>query len=737
MAKHLTIDRDEAGVGPQSTRAAAPVGVVAGQLAEAPVGTHRATPASPAGRPLDAAPPAGVGWPAPADRHVLAVLRSLSIVAGGLVVAIAAVVLVGGWWLGHPAAAAGGLPAHTGLMRPVAAVCLVLLGISALALGVRPASWIDRLGIACAVAGLAICTVPLVGYLAGVDLRFDQLLFRQAVLAALPGPHPGRLTVDGVVCCALLGVGQLAMRLPGGWSGLGKAAVLAGGSVASIDAYGAIYAGAVGGQRTAAGELPLVTAVALTVLTLGTLAARPATGLTRVLTGGSVGASIGRRMLVVALTVPVVLGTLPILARYAGLYGNRFGVGVLITGNVVAFAAMSVVIANAAARLESAGARAQQAARDGHALLTALIDNTSAVIYMRDLGGHYMLANREYERLFGLRREDLLGRTDHDLFPAEMAAAFRENDLAAVARGYPVQMEEVAPGDDGEHNYVTVKFPVLDEAGQAYAVCGISTDITDRTRAEAEVHRLNADLERRVRERTAELEASTKELDAFAYSVSHDLRAPLRSLDGFSQMLLDDYGGQLDEDGQDCLHRLQANTVRMGQIIDDLLNLSRATRVELKRNPVDLSELARSVLAELRQAEPDRTVAVDIAEHLTTTGDQHLLRLVLVNLFGNAWKFSARADPATVHFELFRDDGEERVFAVRDNGAGFNMEYAAKLFEPFQRLHSRGEFDGSGLGLAIVARILRRHGGRIWAEGAPGEGAAFYFTVTAPAEDRG
>ncbi|MEN3361112.1 MAG: hypothetical protein V7637_5094 [Mycobacteriales bacterium] len=736
MAKHLTIDRDRAGTGPPSIRAAPPAGSATGAPAEPSAWTDPAAPGDPDGS-LHAAPPAGAGSPAPADRHVLAVLRGLSIVAGSVVAAAVMVVLVGGWWLGHRVAATGGLPVHTGLMRPLAAACLLLLAISAVALGARSTGRADRAGIACAVAALAASTLSLVEYVAGVDLRFDRLLFPQAVLAALPGPHPGRMTVDGAVCCALLGGGHLAMRVSGAWSGIGQAAVLAAGSLASIDAYGSVWVGAVGGERTAAGELSLVTAVALTLLTLGTLAARPATGLTRVLTGHSVGATIGRRMLAVALTVPVVLGVLPLLARSAGLYGNRFGMGVLITGNAVAFAAMSVVIANAAARLESAGARAQQAARDSHALLTALIDNTSAVIYMRDLDGRYMLANREYERLFGLRREDLLGRTDHDLFPAEMADAFRENDLAAVVRGFPVQMEEVAPGDDGEHNYITVKFPVLDEAGRAYAVCGISTDITDRTRAEAEVRRLNSDLERRVRERTAELEASTKELDAFAYSVSHDLRAPLRSLDGFSQMLLDDYGDKLDEDGQDCLHRLQANTVRMGQIIDDLLNLSRATRVELKRNAVDLSELARGVLADLRQAEPDRVVDVDIAEHLTTTGDSHLLRLVLVNLFGNAWKFSARAEIPTVGFELFRDDGVERVFAIRDNGAGFNMEYAAKLFEPFQRLHSRGEFDGSGLGLAIVARILRRHGGRVWAEGEPGKGATFYFTVTAPAEGTG
>jgi PAS domain S-box-containing protein len=371
-----------------------------------------------------------------------------------------------------------------------------------------------------------------------------------------------------------------------------------------------------------------------------------------------------------------------------------------------------------------------------HAQLMALIDNTSAVIYMRDLAGRYLLVNREYERLFGIGREQLLGRTDHDLFPVEIADAFRANDLAAIARGTPVQMEETAPGDDGPHDYITVKFPILDDAGRAYAVCGISTDITDRTRAEAEVRRLNADLERRVAERTAELEASTRELDAFAYSVSHDLRAPLRSLDGFSQILLDDYADVLDEAGRDCLHRLQANTGRMAQIIDDLLDLSRATRVELRRVPVDLSTLAREVIDELRQISPDRRVEVDIAAGLEVTGDPHLLRLVLVNLLGNAWKFTAKAGVPAISFELVPAGGEQ-VFAVRDNGAGFKMEYAAKLFEPFQRLHSRGEFEGSGLGLAIVARILRRHGGRIWATGAPDEGATFSFTVTAASEDLG
>src|SRR3954462_15130340 len=189
----------------------------------------------------------------------------------------------------------------------------------------------------------------------------------------------------------------------------------------------------------------------------------------------------------------------------------------------------------------------------GHEQLMALIDHTSAVIYMRDADGRYLLVNREYERLFGLRREDIVGLTDHDLFPGPVADEFRANDLQAFARRVPVQMEEQAPGDDGMRTYVTVKFPLIDQAGQAYAVCGISTDITERKQAEEEVRRLNDELEMRVRQRTAELEASTRELDAFAYSVSHDLRAPLRSLEGFSQILLEDYAAQLDEEAEGYL----------------------------------------------------------------------------------------------------------------------------------------------------------------------------------------
>jgi PAS domain S-box-containing protein len=371
----------------------------------------------------------------------------------------------------------------------------------------------------------------------------------------------------------------------------------------------------------------------------------------------------------------------------------------------------------------------------GHDQLMALIDHTSAVIYMRDVDGRYLLVNREYERLFDVRREDIVGLTDHDLFPPAIADAFRANDLQAFARGEPVQMEEEAPGDDGVHTYITVKFPLIDGAGRPYAVCGISTDITDRKRAEEQVRQLNTELEQRVRERTAELEASTRELDAFAYSVSHDLRAPLRSLAGFSQVLLEDYSDVIDEQGQQHLERIRANVGRMAQMIDDLLDLSRATRTELHRQRTDLTALAREVIAELRARDPDRSVGVTIADSMVAQADPHLVRLVLHNLLSNAWKFTASRPNAWIRMSAETRGGVD-FFSVADNGAGFDMRYAHKLFDPFQRLHSAAEYEGTGIGLAIVHRIVTRHGGKISADASPGNGATFRFSLAPARSDR-
>ena len=257
---------------------------------------------------------------------------------------------------------------------------------------------------------------------------------------------------------------------------------------------------------------------------------------------------------------------------------------------------------------------------------------------------------------------------------------------------------------------------------------GLVRDITDRKRAEEEIYRLNDSLEMKVRERTVQLESANKELEAFAYSVSHDLRAPLRAMDGFSSALLKDYPDRLDEKGRHYLERIQEASRRMGQLINDLLSLSRVTRTEFIRQEVNLSALANEIADTLTAQVPQRIVKFDISPDLIVQGDAHMLKIVLENLLNNAFKFTGQREQAHIQVGVIEQAGE-RVYFVRDNGVGFDMNYIGKLFAPFQRLHSMQEFPGTGIGLVSVQRIIHRHGGRIWPEAVLGQGATFYFTL--------
>lgn len=252
--------------------------------------------------------------------------------------------------------------------------------------------------------------------------------------------------------------------------------------------------------------------------------------------------------------------------------------------------------------------------------------------------------------------------------------------------------------------------------------------ILERIRAEERIRELNVDLERRVQERTAQLENANKELESFAHTVSHDLRAPLRAVDGFSQALTEEYESRLDDTARDYLHRIRGGARRMGLLIEDLLRLSRLTRTEMHVDRIDLSSLARGIVADLREVHPDRNVDFVVEDNITASADSALIRIALENLLGNAWKFTGNSSSPRIEFGALSDNGTVAYF-VRDNGAGFDMAHKEKLFGVFQRLHNNDEFPGTGIGLATVQRIVHRHGGRVWAEGTPGIGAVFYFTL--------
>ncbi len=379
-----------------------------------------------------------------------------------------------------------------------------------------------------------------------------------------------------------------------------------------------------------------------------------------------------------------------------------------------------------------------EALSESEARLRTIVENLAEGLVVSDMDGNLLHWNPAALEMHGFASQEEgqralpafaqifeLSEMDGTLLPLErwpLARVLRGEEL----RDWDVRVRRLA--GEWARIFSYGGSLVRDADGRTLMAVLTINDVTERKRAEEEIRELNEDLEERVRERTADLEAANKELEAFSYSVSHDLRAPLRSIDGFSKILLERYAGTVDARGQDYLARVRAATQRMGQLIDDILRLSRATRAEMRPAPVNLSTLAADVMAELRQTDPLRQAEIAITPGMVADGDPQLLRIVLQNLLGNAWKFTRNREAARIDFSVNTQDAE-RVYCICDNGAGFDPAHAGKLFAPFQRLHSEAEFPGTGIGLALVQRIIRRHGGRIWAEGVVDQGATFCFTL--------
>jgi PAS domain S-box-containing protein len=357
-----------------------------------------------------------------------------------------------------------------------------------------------------------------------------------------------------------------------------------------------------------------------------------------------------------------------------------------------------------------------------------IVETVREPLLVLDADLRVLTASRSFYQAFKVTAEETLGQKVYDLGNRQWAIPKLRELLEQI-----LPQHKSIDDFEVEHDFETIGTRtmllnarrVLREAIHPEIVLLAFEDITERRKAEGVLRDTNR---QQLKSSNIELTAANKELEAFAYSVSHDLRSPLRGIDGFSKALLDDYRDKLDDTGKDYINRIRAGTQRMGRLIDDLLKLSRLTRAGVKYQSLDLGEIARNIAAELRREEPDRRVDFEIAKGVTVHGDSALVTAALDNLLRNSWKFTSLREHARIEIGVAEQNGE-RVFFVRDDGAGFDMTYVDKLFGPFQRLHDTAEFPGTGIGLAIVHRVILRHGGRIWAKGEVNKGATFYFTM--------
>jgi len=831
----------------------------------------------------------------PCDRsqRLAAALAALTTAASAGAVLIGVIALIGrssGTWR-----LATGLPLVGPTTNPAAAVASVLAG-AALALLRSEGSrgWQRRIGKVVAGCVAAIGAARLGDYLLGTAAHIDQVGFVVRLDRAPRGPN--RMALEAALGFTLLAAALLQLDVQTRRSRRPAEALAAlPGVIGSLGITGYVYLREPFDSSGWFAALAPETAFVLLLLALGVFCARPNGGVMAAVTRRGAGGAAIRRYLPIAVGASWLVGALCLEGARMGLYTPEAGAACTAVGTICVLVGVAWHASRWFDEADRSRRLAEEALRHNESQVRSILDNATVAVFVKDLDGVYRFVNRTMVRLLRGKRERILGRTDHDLFPRGDADVYRANDQQVIETGTSMEFEEHARLPDGDHTYVTVKFPLFDADGVARAVCGISTDITPRKRSEesaarlrdritttnrilgalaassdedlygdvvrvladafdsptgflgqvdeygdlvspvlldcrdgrprperssmvfrreqwtglwgqvlleqrsvrmngphtaplghdailrslatpivyrgkllgilhlanrdrdygeddvarleevaiaiapalrARLQRASEEQQRRkaeveLRALAQQLQVTNEGLESFSYSVSHDLRAPLRAIGSFAKILAANHGAALDAEGRRLLGIVCDSTRQASRLVDDLLAFSRLDRREMMRRPVDMEALVWDVVDEIRGAQQGRDVQVRVMGPLPPVmGDASLLRQVLVNLVGNAWKFTRGRQSPSVEIEG-RRDGRDVIFAIRDNGAGFDMRYVDKLFGVFERLHTAEQFEGTGVGLALVRRIVERHGGRVWADGRVAIGATFSFALPA------
>ncbi|HWP85499.1 MAG TPA: ATP-binding protein [Terriglobia bacterium] len=643
-------------------------------------------------------------------------MQTVSAVAAWLTAAVTLVVLSG--WAFDIEVFKSVLPGRES-MKANTATALLLCAVSLWLLQENKAqkATLRRAGQAAAVLAALLCLLTLAEYVFGWQLGIDELLFSDPLTA--PESFPGRMTPMTAIVTLLLSAALFFLGSGvrnGTW--LAEAAALVALLLSFLALLGYLYGISALYKIGAVSSMALPAAFSAAFLGMGVLAARPRAGLAAILASDTAGSVIVRRLVPAAILIPPLLTWLRMQGERLGYYDVEFGAAMIATTYVLLFTGLILWSGISIHRREQAWRRSQE---EVHRLFTLSQD----LLCVAGFDGYFKRLNPAWEKLLGYTLEELMAKPYVEfLHPDDRARTLAEaRDLAAGQTTYAFENRYRAK--DGTYRWLSWKAHSIPGEQLIY---GAARDVTEQKQRAAEVHELNDMLKQRV----AELDATNKELEAFTYSVSHDLRAPLRHMDGFSRILEEEYGAQLDATAQRYLRRVREGARHMGELVDDLLSLSRVGRQELRRQVTGLNSLVEEVRGELRELAEQRGVRREVEWRIGQLPfadcDPHLMKQVFANLLSNAVKYTRPRPRAVIEIGCRQQEGET-VFFVRDNGVGFSMKYADKLFGVFQRLHRPEDFEGTGVGLATVQRIIHKHGGRVWAEAELDRGACFYFTL--------